>query len=142
MAIDFHAHIITPEYKWGLKSLGINPLAVDGYDLPDRSAEKHLEFMREAEIGHSVLSSPTPHLSGDDGRFVAKIHREVNASMAEVCKKYSDKFSFVASVPLPYEKEAIEEYRFAKKKLGAIGVKLTTNADGVYLGDLSRRFYG
>ena len=137
MAIDFHAHIITPEYKWGLKTLGIDPLVADGFALPDWSADKHLEFMREAGIERSILSSPTPHLLGDDGRLTAKIHREVNASMAEVCKKYPDKFSFVASVPLPYTEEAIEEYRFAVDKLGASGVKLTTHAGEAYLGDSS-----
>ncbi len=134
MAIDFHAHIITPEYRWGLKSLNIDPLAVDGFALPDWSVETHLEFMREAGIEQSILSSPTPHLLGDDGRLTAKIHREVNVSMAKVCKKHPDKFSFVASVPLPFTDAAIQEYRFAKA-LGAVGVKLTTHADGVYLGD-------
>ena len=137
MAIDFHAHIITPEYKWGLKSLNIDPLAVDGFALPDWSAEKHLEFMRQAGIEKSILSSPTPHIWSDDGRLAAKVHREVNASISEVCKKHPDKFSFVASVPLPYTDAAIEEYRYAKEKLGAVGVKLTTHAGGVYLGDPS-----
>lgn len=134
--IDFHAHIITPEYRQGLKSLNIDPLAVDGFALPDWSEQAHLEFMRKAGIERSVLSSPTPHLLGDDERLTAKIHREVNASMAEVCKKHPDEFSFVASVPLPYTDAAIEEYRCAKA-LGAVGVKLTTHAGGVYLGDPS-----
>ena len=137
MAIDFHAHIITPEYKWGLKTLSIDPVEADGFLLPDWSEQAHLEFMREAGIGRSILSSPTPHLLGDDGKLTAKLHREVNASMADVCKKYPDKFSFVASVPLPYTEEAIGEYRFAVEKLGAVGVKLTSHAGGVYLGDPS-----
>ncbi len=137
MAIDFHAHIITPEYKWGLRSLNIDPLAADGFPLPDWSEQAHLEFMREAGIERSILSSPTPHLLGDDERLSAKIHREVNASIAEVCGKYPDEFSFVASVPLPFADAAIEEYRVTKEKLGAVGVKLTTHAGGVYLGDPS-----
>ncbi len=56
MPIDFHAHIITPEYRWGLKSLGIDPLAADEFLLPDWSAEAHLGFMREAKIGRSLRS--------------------------------------------------------------------------------------
>ena len=135
MAIDFHVHIITPEYRWGLKSLNIDPLEADGFALPDWSAETHLEFMREAGIEKSIFSSPTPHLLGEDERLTAKIHREVNASISEVCKKHPDKFSFVASVPLPFADAAIEEYHYAKEKLGAVGVKLTTHAGGVYLGD-------
>ncbi len=136
MATDFHAHIITPEYKRGLRSLNIDPLAADGFALPDWSAEKQLEFMRVAGIEKIILSSPTPHIWCDDERLSAKIHREVNASMAEVCRKHPDEFSFVASVPLPYTDAAIEEYRFAKA-LGAVGVKLTTHTGEVYLGDPS-----
>ncbi len=136
-AIDFHAHIITPEYRRGLQTLGIDPLTADGFALPDWSEQAHLGFMRDAGIEKSVLSSPTPHLLGKDEELTAKIHREVNASMAEVCQKHPDEFSFVASVPLPFADAAIEEYRFAKEKLGACGVKLTTHAGGVYLGDPS-----
>ncbi len=137
MAIDFHAHIITSEYKNGLSTLGIDPLKADGFALPNWSAEAHLEFMREAGIAHSVLSSPTPHLWGEEESLTAKIHREVNTSIAEICKKYPDEFSFVASVPLPYVDAAIKEHRYAKNELGAVGVKLTTHAGEVYLGDPS-----
>ncbi|MBR3051729.1 MAG: hypothetical protein IKG61_09795 [Selenomonadaceae bacterium] len=31
--------------------------------------------------------------------------------------------------------ESIEEFHFATEKLGALGVKLASNSDGVYLGD-------
>ena len=137
MAIDFHAHIITSEYKNGLLTLGIDPLKVDGFALPNWSVEAHLEFMREAGIEHSVLSSPTPHLWGEGESLTAEIHRKVNISIAQICKKYPDKFSFVASVPLPYVGAAIKEYRYAKDTLGAVGVKLTTHTGEVYLGDPS-----
>ena len=93
MAIDFHAHIITPEYKWGLKSLNIDPLAVDGFALPDWSAEAHLEFMREAGIEKSILSSPTPHLLGDDERLTAKIHREVNKLLLKLSARRKNRIS-------------------------------------------------
>ncbi len=137
MAIDFHAHIITPAYKRGLNSVGIDPIAADGFPLPDWSEEKHLGFMRQAGIERSILSTPTPHIWCGDARLTAKIHREVNTSVSEVCKKHPDEFSFVASVPLPFLDAAIGEYRFAKETLEAVGVKLTTHAGGVYLGDPS-----
>ncbi len=133
--IDFHAHIITAEYKRGIKSLGIDPIDVDGFPLPEWNAKAHLDFMQQARIDHTILSSPTPHLWGNDVLLTAQVHREVNSSISEFCKEHSDKFSFVASVPLPYVDAAIEEYYYAKNNLGAIGVKLTTNANGIYLGD-------
>ena len=81
MATDFHAHIIVPEYISGLKVLGIDPLLVDGFALPNWSEQAHLEFMSEAGIDHAVLSSPTPHLWGSDEALTVKIHREVNSSI-------------------------------------------------------------
>ena len=75
MAIDFHSHIITAEYKRGLKALNIDPVVVDGFALPDWNAEAHLEFMRDAGIERSILSLPTPHIWCNDVKLTAKIHR-------------------------------------------------------------------
>ena len=55
--IDFHAHIITEEYISSLKTLGIDPIDVDGFALPKWDEKEHLEFMKEAGIEHTVLSS-------------------------------------------------------------------------------------
>lgn len=135
MVIDFHAHAITKEYLDGLKTLGIDPLKADGFKVPDWSAKDHLAFMKEAGIDFSILSSPTPHLYNGDDEQSAKANRQVNKSLSKICKEYPNKFAFVASVPLPDVKSAIKEYKYAVEKLGAVGVKLTSNANGVYLGD-------
>lgn len=135
MTIDFHAHCVTKEYKDGLNILGIDPLVVDGFKVPDWDEKEHLEFMKEAGIDYTILSSPTPHLYNGDDELSRRITRNVNKSMSEVCRRYPNKFAFVASVPLPDVKGSIDEYRYAKEKLGAVGVKLTTNSFGIYLGD-------
>ncbi len=135
MTIDFHAHAITKEYLDWLNLLKIDPLKVDGFKVPDWSAKDHLAFMKEAGIDFSILSSPTPHLYNGDNKQSAKANRQVNKSLSEICKEYPNKFAFVASVPLPDVKGAIKEYKYAVKKLGAVGVKLTSNSFGVYLGD-------
>ena len=135
MVVDFHAHAITKEYLDGLKTLGIDPLKVDGFKVPDWSAKDHLAFMKEAGIDFSILSSPTPHLYNGDNGQSAKANRQVNKSLSKICKNYSNKFAFVATLPRPDVKGAIKEYKYAVDKLGAVGVKLTTNAFGIYLGD-------
>ena len=135
MVVDFHAHAVTKEYLDGLKALGIDPLVADGFKVPNWSAEKHLEFMNEAGIDFSILSSPTPHLYNVNDEQSAKANRQVNESLSKICKNYPNKFAFVASVPLPDVQGAIKEYKYAVKNLGAVGVKLTSNANGVYLGD-------
>lgn len=134
MVIDYHAHAITKEYLDGLKTLGIDPIAVDGFPVPEWSAEDHLAFMKKAGIDFAILSSPTPHCFSEGGQNLL-IAEQINTSLSRICQKYPDKFAFVASVPLPDVKGAIEEYKYAVEKLGAVGVKLTTNANGVYLGD-------
>ncbi len=101
MVVDFHAHAITKEYLDGLNSLGIDPLKVDGFKVPDWSAKDHLAFMKEAGIDFSILSTPTPHLYNGDSEQSAKVNRQVNKSLSEICKSYPNKFAFVASLPLP-----------------------------------------
>lgn len=38
-------------------------------------------------------------------------------------------------LPLPNVEYSIEEFNYATKKLGAMGVKVSSNSEGVYLGD-------
>ena len=58
--IDFHAHAILPSYINGLKKLGIDAVAEEGFPLPKWSVEDHLKFMNDAQIEiskHSIRHS-------------------------------------------------------------------------------------
>lgn len=127
--IDFHAHAILPAYVEGMKKLGIDAQAEEGFPLPKWSVENHLKFMADAGIDFSVISMPTPHISD------AKVAREINVEMSALCKKFPDKFGFVATLPLPNVAESIAEINYSIKNLGALGVKVASNSDGIYLGD-------
>ena len=127
--IDFHSHAILPSYVEGLKKLNIDAVAEEGFPLPNWSVEAHLKFMEDAEIDFSVLSMPTPHISN------AEVARAINEEFSVLCKKYPDKFGFVATLPLPDVEGSIAEIDYAIKKLGALGFKVASNSDGVYLGD-------
>lgn len=135
--VDFHAHAILPSYVEGLRRLDINAAAEEGFPLPKWSVEAHLQFMNDAGIDYSVLSMPTPHIyNGDKNRQTAReVARAINEELAALCKNYPDKFGFVAVLPTPDVDGAIEEIRYAVEKLGALGVKVASNSDGVYLGD-------
>ena len=50
-------------------------------------------------------------------------------------RSYPDKFGFVAALPFPSSEGSIAEIRYAMDKLGALGVKVPSNAGGIYLGD-------
>ena len=47
--VDFHAHPVTDEFKGSMDYLGINPIAQDGFPLPKRSVEEHLNFRKKTE---------------------------------------------------------------------------------------------
>ena len=128
-AIDFHAHAILSSYVDALKILKIDAQAEEGFPLPKWSVENHLQFMDEAGIDFTMLSMATPHIS--DKSAV----REINEEFAELCRRFPNKFGFVATLPLPNVEGSIEEFNYATTKLGAMGVKVASNSDGVYLGD-------
>ena len=71
----------------------------------------------------------TPHIS--DKSAV----RAINEEFSELCRRFPQKFGFVATLPLPNVESSIAEFKFATEKLGALGVKVASNSDGVYLGD-------
>lgn len=127
--IDFHAHAILPSYVDALKILKIDAQAEEGFPLPKWTAENHLKFMADAGIDFTILSMATPHIS--DCAAV----RAINEEFAALCRRYPKKFGFVATLPLPNVEGSIKEFHYATEKLGALGVKVASNSDGVYLGD-------
>ena len=133
--IDIHAHAMLPAYTEGLKKLGIDPLAEEGFPLPQWSAEAHLAFMAEAGIDYTVLSLATPHIYNGDEELACEVARQINEETADLCRQYPDKFGFVATVPFPSIDGSLQEIAYAMDKLGALGVKVPSNARGIYLGD-------
>ena len=134
--IDIHAHAILPSFVQGLKKLGIDAAAEEGYPLPSWSEEAHLDFMRQAHIDYTVLSPATPHIYNGDERLSCEVAREINEETAALCRKYPEKFGFVAALPFPSIEGSIAEISYAMDKLGALGVKVPSNAGGIYLGDV------
>ena len=133
--VDMHAHAILPSFVQGLKKLGIDAAAEEGYPLPSWSESAHLDFMRQAGIDYTVLSPATPHIYNGDEKLSCEVAREINEETAALCRKYPDKFGFVAALPFPSIDGSIAEINYAMDKLGALGVKVPSNASGIYLGD-------
>ena len=127
--IDFHAHAILQSYVDALKILQIDAQKEEGFPLPKWKIEDHLQFMADLGIDFTILSMATPHIS--DKAAV----RAINEEFAELCRRFPKKFAFVATLPLPNVENSIEEFFYATEKLGALGVKVASNSDGIYLGD-------
>lgn len=157
MAIDVHAHYVPPSLLEALepraKDFGLslqhgpNCQCAVHFDngpkirpffteLVEPVADR-LKAMDATGIERQVLSSWCdifgPHL---DRTSAARWHRFLNEQMARLCERHPDRFSFLASVPLPHSAESVAELDYAIQSLGAVGAVLPANVLDVNLGDL------
>ena len=63
-------------------------------------------------------------------------HRLLNDELAALCQRHPDRFSLLASAPLPDGARAARELERAVRQLGAVGAVTATNVEGVNLGEL------
>lgn len=131
--IDAHCHFLTENYVNALKKY--DRINEDGFPIPSWDLESQLSYMEETGITHAVLSLSTPHQHFGEDAFAAELSRSINEEAAQFKKKYPDRFSFAACLPLPSVELALQETAYAYDVLGACGVKVPSQANGVYLGD-------
>ena len=133
--VDFHAHPVPDSFRKWLPGLGIDVIADDGFPLPQWTAEAHLQFMEKAGIDYSVLSLPTPHIHHGEDRLSLEAARQINDELYAICTQHPERFGWTACLPLPFVSGSLEEIRRCLDEKGAAGIKVPTNANGVYLGD-------
>jgi len=63
-------------------------------------------------------------------------HRYLNEHMARLCDGAPDRFSMLASVPLPHAEAAAAELVHAVTRLGAVGAVIGANVEGTNLGEI------
>lgn len=132
---DAHAHILPASYLKALDDLGIQTEKEDGFPEPAWSEDAHLAFMEQTgqEFEVVTISSPHPHRGNDE---LARAHaRLINDETAAVCQRHPDKMGFSAYLPLPDVEGSLAEAQRCLDDLGARGVKVPSNACGMYLGD-------
>ncbi|KAF2176223.1 hypothetical protein K469DRAFT_700347 [Zopfia rhizophila CBS 207.26] len=128
--IDTHTHPVPSWFR------ALQPNAA-GRETPSWDISSHLQFMASKSIKHSILSISTPQANafpGDRSKTLA-LARLLNEFCAALVKTYPEWFSFLAVTALPYVQESIGEVRYATEKLGAVGVVVLTNHEGLYPGD-------
>ncbi len=134
-SIDVHSHALPQAYLDALSELGVDPVAEDGFPTPTWSEEAHLRFMDETNQEFCILSISTPHIHRGDDSVAARLARTINDELAAVCRRHPDRLGFAAMLPVPAVGASIEEARRGFDELGALGVKLPSNGNGIYLGD-------
>ena len=132
-AADVHCHFITPGYLALLERHGA--LMDELYPIPAWSPEALGAFLDKAGIGLAVLTSVAPQPHFGDAAESAAACRELNDEAARLAAADPARLKWCATLPLPSVPEAVAEAERALDELGAAGVKLPTNARGLYLGD-------
>ncbi len=130
--VDMHTHIIPECYRAALTEAG--RIMEDGFPCPPWSAQQHIAFMDEMGIDMSVLSISSPHHMHALTDYEVALTRQINDEMAAISRE-NDRFRFAACLPLPMVEESVAEACRALDELGAVAVKLPTNACGVYPAD-------
>jgi aminocarboxymuconate-semialdehyde decarboxylase len=159
MPIDVHAHYVPPalledidseakrfgldvvrhapscscslHFQYGLKVRPFFPKLIEAID-------RRRAAMEVQGVDHQVLSTWTDIFAyGLPKTQACEWHRYLNEHMAKLCAADPDRFSFLASVPLPYAEESATELMYATKELGAVGAVVAANVEGVNLGELA-----
>lgn len=131
--IDVHHHILPPFYRDALLSAGLSE--VDGAPLPDWTAPDMVSMMDDRGIEVALVSLPPPGVAFGDRRATVKLTRRCNEFAAELVAGRPRRLGAFGSLPLPDVDAALDEIRYLYDVLRLDGVALTSNVDGVYLGD-------
>jgi predicted TIM-barrel fold metal-dependent hydrolase len=131
--IDVHAHFLPDVYAQALARAGLTTLD-GGFPVPRWSAAAAIEMMDRQEIATAIvsLSSPSAHFLPPAER--PALVAAVNDAGAELVRSHPGRFGYFATLPAPDVEASLTELRRAFDELGADGVTLQTNTDGVYLG--------
>jgi predicted TIM-barrel fold metal-dependent hydrolase len=82
------------------------------------------------------LSAPPVEAINPDRRIANDLARLANDSMAELVRRHPDRFpGFIASLPLNDPDASVAEFERAATGLGALGVQLFSNVNGLPLDD-------
>ncbi|KAF1934380.1 amidohydrolase 2 [Didymella exigua CBS 183.55] len=137
--IDTHTH---PVPSW-FRTL---ELSAAGRETPSWNVTDHLAFMSARGIRRSILSVSTPQANAfaSPSKFerdaelrkkkTVALARLLNEYAAEVCRIWPERFSWLGVTALPFVEESVREVGHALG-LGAVGISILTNAEGLYPGD-------
>ena len=142
MKIDAYSHILPRRYFDVMRQHVKDPGALKRWlDLPAlHDVDSRLKMMREFGDDYQqilTLSSPPIELLAGPGESW-KLARLANESMRELCDAHPERFpAFVASLPLNSPEASVSELAYAVDVLGARGVQVFTNVNGMPLDDPS-----
>lgn len=131
--VDIHAHFFTGDYLAAMRSAGVND--VDGFPIPDWTADSALRLMDQWGIQTQILSISAPGIDFVSGEAARALAKSVNQEQAEIVRRNPHRFGGFGILPLPDVDAALRELEHSLDVLKLDGVVLYTNINGIYLGD-------
>src|ERR1700680_870775 len=117
-------------FDYGLKVRPFFPKLIE-------PVEQRLDGMAGQGVTCQVLSvCPDIFAYGLPSPIAARWHRLMNEQLSEFCNRHPKRFALFASVPLPDAAAAAREAEFAMHQIGAAGLVIAANVEGVNLGEL------
>lgn len=145
LKIDVFNHIFPKPFFDRLQQVTVNRGAVKRW--------LHIPFLHDTDVRFRVLeefgpdyrqiislSAPPIESINPDRQITLDLARLANDSMAALVQAHPHRFpGFIASLPLNHADESVAELERAVRDLGALGVQLFSNVNGVPLDD--QRFF-
>ncbi len=151
MIVDVHTHFFPPGYLDALQR-GPEPYAI-GRDAEGRTIltlhgarivtmtqemtapEDRLRDMERLGVDRQIISVTIPNVYFGPPARRRDLARMANDGLAELTRRYPQRFAALASVPLENPEAASRELDRAVLELGMVGVILGSNVGGRYLDD-------
>lgn len=139
MIVDIYTHIMPPEFLKAMEGLGGGSGLVKRMNAIQELHNLEARFRAMDSFGdyRQIISLPNPPLevvaTPERGRELARV---ANDAMAEMVAKHPDRLpGFVAALPFHDVESAAAEMKRAIETLGARGIQIYTNVNGVPLDD-------
>ncbi len=141
MKIDIHAHHFPVEYLSEVERLANRSRLRDDawMGIIDHKVKttpamwdvgERLSDMDKAGVDMQALSLSIPNVYFEDRAVCVALAQSTNEELSAISKRYPDRFKALASIPLPFVADAIDELHRAIGQLGMHGLVLGSNVNG------------
>jgi len=141
LKIDVFNHIFPKPFFERLKDVVVNKGAIKRW--------LHIPFLHDLDVRFRMLeefgpdyrqilslSAPPIESINPDRRITLDLAALANDSMADLVRRHPDRFpGFIASLPLNYPDESVAEVERTVTQLGALGIQVFSNVNGLPLDD-------
>lgn len=147
MIIDIHNHFYSkpwldylsqrdraPQFEWTGPASGIAKIGSSTPSHVDKAGDfdinARIEDLDAAGIDVQVLSHTCPGVAELPVTESIEWARKINDIFADICRRFSDRFYFLATLPPGDIKAALQEMERAYQELGAKGFQMYSSIDG------------